>query len=92
MMLFSVLLVALLFFAWPITGDSTEDKLINLSTNGYVGEAGLRAGFILSGTEPRRIVVLGEQFQSNINAKLRITDLTETTYFLIIGAGKPGFR
>ena len=81
MMLFSVLLVALLFFAWPITGDSTEDKLINLSTNGYVGEAGLRAGFILSGTEPRRIVVLGEQFQSNINAKLRITDLTETTEY-----------
>lgn len=57
-------------------------KLINISTNGYVSDFGLRAGFIIEGDEPRRVVVIGEQFESNIDPVLKLTDFNgDEVYF-----------
>ncbi|MCB1814471.1 MAG: hypothetical protein KDK04_22525 [Candidatus Competibacteraceae bacterium] len=54
--------------------DTGQTQLINLSTNGLVNDFGLHAGFIVSGDSPLRVVVLGEKFQSNIDATLKLED------------------
>ena len=51
-------------------------RLLNLSTNGWVGLDGMVAGFIVSGTQPRRVVVMGENMQGLADAELMLTDHT----------------
>lgn len=58
-----------------VTFASAEGQLRNISTLGFVNEAGLAAGFIIEGTESRTVVILGERFQSGIDAAIRVTDL-----------------
>jgi hypothetical protein len=58
-----------------------DSRLINISTNGFVSASGLIAGFIIHGDGARRVLVLGERFESGIDPIIRVTDLSgETTY------------
>ena len=70
--------IFILFALATLCTNLAEATLINISTNGFVGPAGLRAGFIISGDSPKRIIVLGERFNSNIDATLKVTDLSGT--------------
>lgn len=57
------------------------DRMINISTNGIVGDAGMAAGFLVTGTTPRRFIILGERISSSINPLLRLTDLSGERVF-----------
>ncbi|MEZ5590820.1 MAG: PKD domain-containing protein [Gammaproteobacteria bacterium] len=51
-------------------------RLLNLSTNSFVDSDGMVAGFIVTGTETRRFVILGENMQDLTDPELMLTDHT----------------
>ena len=61
-----------------VAAQTSEDtRLVNISTLGFLSDDTLlSAGFIVQGPTPRRIVVLAERFQSDLDAGLLVTDLS----------------
>ena len=87
--------VCALFFAWflglPFLAVA-DSQLVNISTNGMVVPPGMFAGFIIAGDEPKRVAVLGERFNSAIDARVRVTDLSGTTVFGVNDSWRQGDR
>ena len=57
---------------------SSNSRLLNISTNAFVNNAGLIAGFIVQGTTPQQFIILGENAGSLANPTLTLTDFPVT--------------
>lgn len=58
-----------------VAGDSLTRGLLNISTDGVVMGQGLVAGFIVEGTVPRQVVVMGEDAGGLADPRVTLTTL-----------------
>ena len=56
-------------------------RALNISTNGFVDQEGMVAGFIVTGTAARRFVLMGENMQGLSDPELMLTDFTAETVY-----------
>ncbi|MCB1805863.1 MAG: hypothetical protein KDJ99_12175 [Candidatus Competibacteraceae bacterium] len=61
--------------------DSTTTHLLNISTNGFVDRDGAVAGFIVSGKDSRRYVIMGEGLESLADPVIEVTSLDRRQIF-----------
>ena len=58
-------------------------RLLNISTNGFVDPDGMVAGFIITGTEARRVVVMGENMNDLPDPELMLSDFSGDTVYAL---------
>jgi len=58
-------------------------RLLNISTRGFANQSGMVAGFIVTGAEARRVVIMGENMNGLNDPELRLTDFSGETVYAI---------
>jgi hypothetical protein len=59
--------------------DKNPTRMLNISTNGFVGEHGMIAGFIVTGVQPKRFVIMGENAGTLQDPVLELTPIAAAT-------------